>query len=125
MLKSLWLNGKQLTLPENKPGLIDNYLCMIAGIPSNYFKSLLQTTFAVLEDVMCQTCMVPVAVLRCQDCGKNLCHGCDSSIHDFAPFNDRDAIVNGHIVPIPSTTSQNSIGEWVTVGKCIFFYFLG
>ena len=31
MLKSLWLNGKQLTLPENKPGLIESHLCMKAG----------------------------------------------------------------------------------------------
>ena len=32
------------------------------------FKSLLQSSFAVLEDVICQKCMCEVAALRCQEC---------------------------------------------------------
>ena len=82
------------------------------------FKSLLQSSFAVLEDVICQKCMCEVAVLRCQECSttKHLCHSCDTSVHGFLPFHDREAIVYGHFVPIPSTTSRNSKGEWMTVG---------
>lgn len=81
------------------------------------FKSSLQTTFVVLEYDMCQNGLGEVAVLRCQDCRNHLCHGCDSRVNDFSPFHDGGAIVNGHIVPIPSTTSQNSKEEWVTVEK--------
>ena len=72
------------------------------------FKSLLQTTFAFLEDVMCQKCMVHVAVLRCQDCGKHLYHGCDSSVRDW----QRGPCKWSHCAhPIYVTERQSGLGD--------------
>ncbi len=94
------------------------------------FKALLQATFAVPKDVICQSCMHKAAVVRCNMCSssRHLCHECDQSIHKSWSFHDRDGIVNGHYLPIPATTSGSSNGEWETVGKiyfafCLYFFF--
>ena len=86
---------------------------------SKIFKLLLQANFAVQEGGICQRCLEEVAMIKCNECSaiKYLCHGCDNSIHDYLPFHDRDAIINGHYVPIAATSSMNNKGEWVIVGN--------
>lgn len=86
---------------------------------SKIFKFLLQANFAVQEGGICQRCLEEVAMIKCNECSaiKYLCHGCDNSIHDYLPFHDRDAIINGHYVPIAATSSMNNKGEWVIVGN--------
>ena len=113
MLKSLWWNGKQLTLIW----FLVISAWWLVRIPSRYFKILVANYFCspwVWHE--------PIrfgwgCCAKMQDCRNHLCHGCDSSVNDFSPFHDRGAIVNGHIVPIRSTTSQNSKEEWFTVAK--------
>lgn len=62
------------------------------------FKALLQATFAVPKDIMCQRCMHKTAVVKCNMCSstQHLCHECDEILHESWPFHDRDAIANGH-----------------------------
>ena len=83
------------------------------------FKYFLQSTFAVPDDAMCERCSNEVAVVKCHECSalQHFCHGCDNIIHAYVPVHDRDAIVSGHYVPIPATTSRNSKGEWSIVGE--------
>lgn len=59
--------------------------------------------------------------LKCHGCSasQHFCNGCDNIIHGYLPFHDRDAIVSGHYVPIPATTSRNSKGEWLIVGRSL------
>jgi len=86
---------------------------------SYLFKALLQSTFAVPEDVLCNRCMVKAAVVKCDMCSsaRHLCQGCNKTVHGTRPFHDRNAIVNGHYLPIPVTTSLGSNGEWEIVGN--------
>ena len=83
------------------------------------FKFFLQSDFAVPDDAVCERCLNEVAVVKCHECSasQHFCHGCDNVIHGYLPFHDRDAIVSGHYVPIPATTSRNSKGEWLIVGE--------
>lgn len=64
-------------------------------------------------------CLKETAVLRCYECSftKYLCGSCDQNLHEVFSFHDRDAIFNGHYQPIPPTSSKNSSGEWVTIGR--------
>lgn len=82
---------------------------------SENFKTLLQASFAVPENVMCQRCTDKAAIVRCQEChgNKHLCTICDQDVHEHWPFHDRDAIVNGHCVPISATIRQ----QW-RMDKC-------
>ena len=82
-------------------------------------KTFLESHFAIPDDIMCRKCSQKVALVRCIECTSNkyLCSECDQTMHDCWPFHDRDAIDNEHYVPIPSTTSKGSNGEWVIVGK--------
>ena len=91
-----------------------------AGYRSTIFKVVLETTFAVPEDLTCQKCN-KFADVKCNEClsSKYLCQECDHSTHEYLPFHDRDAIVNRHFVPIPAATAGDSKGEWVTVGNLI------
>lgn len=68
--------------------------------------------------------MVKAAVVKCDTCSsaRHLCQGCDKTVHGTRPFHDRNAIVNGHYLPIPVTTSLGSNGEWEIVGNLSFIW---
>ena len=86
---------------------------------SMIFDALLQVTFPVTENVMCQRCMLEAAVVKCYKCSctQQLCYKCDQAIHQSLPLHARDAVINGRYLPIPSTTSRTSDGEWKIVGN--------
>ena len=86
---------------------------------SSIFKAVLQSTFAVLEEVKCMRCMTENAIVKCHEYSppKHLCHECDNHIQENFPFHHRDALVNRHFVPIPATTTQSTKGEWLISGK--------
>ena len=50
---------------------------------SSIFKAVLQSTFAVLEDVKCVRCMTENAIVKCHECSpaKHFFHECDNHIH--------------------------------------------
>lgn len=90
-------------------------------------KAVFQSMFSIPEDEKCYSCSEKVAVVRCHECtrAKQLCSYCDQIMHERWPFHDRDALVNGHYIPISTTTSKGNDGEWVIVGKyCSFWIFL-
>lgn len=88
---------------------------------STIFKELLEATYAVPENIMCSRCLDKAAVVRCDMCStmRHLCSECDQQVHECWPFHDRDAIVNGHYFPIPTTTTWSSSGQWEIVAKTL------
>ena len=82
-------------------------------------ETVLKSHFAVPEDSTCCRCVEKVAVVRCHECpsARYLCSDCDQIVHKSWPFHDRDAMANGHYLPIPATTSKGSDCEWVFVGS--------
>lgn len=81
------------------------------------FERLLQSTYAPRNSI-CSVCCKSPGIIRCRECYEHqyLCPICDQNQHTLNVFHDREILQDGHFEPISSTCSQNSIGEWVTIG---------
>ena len=66
----------------------------------------------------CSICLEGKVCIRCTECPKQfMCHLCDEKVHQFLPFHDRDAYVNGYFHAIPSTVGVDGTGYRQIIGN--------
>ena len=77
------------------------------------FKSILQLEGCglSLNAHHCELCNHVSWQIRCIECGgKRMCSECDASIHQYLPFHDREALLDGSLRSIPPTFTVNNAG---------------
>ncbi|XP_032231705.2 uncharacterized protein LOC116614630 isoform X1 [Nematostella vectensis] len=77
-------------------------------------------SFAVMPSQTCMLCINKMPSIQCPDCGPRtaLCSECDISVHKSSPFHDRQALVQGHYVPIVPCLSWCTTSEtWKNESK--------